>query len=125
MSFLSRLLGRQRREEKPDVDVLELAERRVARNPQNPEARYELGSIYYVRGRLEEAVKELREAVRLAPELDHAHYLLGLAYRQLGRVEEARQAFQNAAAHSGNRMLQDYAQRQLQALDKLGAAQPA
>ena len=59
MSFLRRLLGRQPEQEKLDVDVLDLAERRVARNPQNPEAHYELGSIYYVRGRFEEAVKEL------------------------------------------------------------------
>jgi tetratricopeptide (TPR) repeat protein len=45
-----------------------------------PQALYLLGNSFYEMGRAGDAVKCLREAVRLDPAFEEAHYLLGLAY---------------------------------------------
>ena len=45
-----------------------------------PQALYLLGNSFYEMGRCGDAVKCLREAVRLDPAFEEAHYLLGLAY---------------------------------------------
>jgi len=45
-----------------------------------PQALYLLGNCFYEMGRAGDAVRCLREAVRLDPAFEEAHYLLGLAY---------------------------------------------
>jgi hypothetical protein len=50
----------------------------------------------------QEASRELRIAVRLAPSSEVAHYDLALAYEALGETEQARLAFLRAAALSPN-----------------------
>jgi tetratricopeptide (TPR) repeat protein len=45
-----------------------------------PQALYLLGNCFYEMGRSGDAVRCLREAVRLDPAFEEAHYLLGLAY---------------------------------------------
>ncbi len=48
-----------------------------------------LGSSLYAAGRFEEAVAELKEAVRLNPQELQVHLLLGAALAKLGRNQEA------------------------------------
>jgi tetratricopeptide (TPR) repeat protein len=60
--------------------------------PDNPEARYALGSELYDRGRFDEAIAELREFVRQNPKhLDvlASRNLIGLSLAQQGRLPEA------------------------------------
>jgi Flp pilus assembly protein TadD len=52
-------------------------------------AHYNLGGALLADGRLEEAVDELREAVRLAPDYEKAHHQLALARIRQGRRTEA------------------------------------
>ena len=55
-----------------------------------------LGLIYRRAGKLEQAVTQLEQAVRVAP--DQPVYLnqLGIAYRELGRFADARRAYEKA-----------------------------
>lgn len=46
--------------------------------------------------RFDEAIADLREAVKLAPEMHDIHYHLGLAHWMLGGIDEAVEAFQRA-----------------------------
>jgi len=48
------------------------------------------GRICYERGQYDNALKELREAVRLRPQLVQAHYNLARVYSALGRGQDAR-----------------------------------
>ncbi len=57
---------------------------------------HNLGLIYTKRGRYALAIKNLQEAVRLAPKLAEAHANLGVAQFQLGRFDVARRSFDQA-----------------------------
>ncbi len=116
MGLLQRLFGGRQEEAEQQVDVLAEAQTRVRQQPDDPEAHFDLGSIYYVRGHFEEAVNELERAVELAPDHGDANYMLGLAYAKLGRSEDARRAFQTASEKADNPMLQNYAQQKLKEL---------
>ena len=61
--------------------------------PQNPEARLELGSMLLQAGRPVEALAELRAAVDMRPNFAEAHNALGDTLRTLGRQEEAQAAY--------------------------------
>src|SRR5262249_38302702 len=63
-----------------DSERLEALAKKVEENPSSADARYELGYGYVEAARFEEAIRELKEAVRLNPELANAHRTLGLAY---------------------------------------------
>ena len=56
----------------------------------------ETGSEHLGEGRVDEAAKELEEAVRLAPDLAEAHLKLGRAYHEQGSLEEAIATYQRA-----------------------------
>ena len=62
----------------------------VAKRPDNPYARYNLGKALAEAGRYAEAVVHDREAVRLRPQLVGAQYNLANALAELGRLAEAR-----------------------------------
>jgi len=57
------------------------------------ENRYKLASIYDYVGRLDEAEKECREAIRINPNFAPAHYNLGVLLKNLKRYEEAEKEF--------------------------------
>src|SRR5262249_43428179 len=58
--------------------------------PDHAFTRFELGRIAYHEKRYAEAESQLREAIKLAPELREASCLLANTYRQLGKIEDAR-----------------------------------
>jgi tetratricopeptide (TPR) repeat protein len=57
--------------------------------PHSAQARNNFGGSLLVQGRIDEAIPELQEALRLAPENAEAHSNLGLALARRGRLAEA------------------------------------
>ncbi len=61
-----------------------------------PQALYLLGNCRYEMGQAEQAIRCLREAVRLDPAFEEAHYLLGLAYLDRHWNKKALASFREA-----------------------------
>ncbi len=61
-----------------------------------PQALYLLGNCRYEMGQAEQAIRNLREAVRLDPAFEEAHYLLGLAYLDRHWNKKALASFREA-----------------------------
>jgi predicted Zn-dependent protease len=59
------------------------------RQPEHPEANYELGKQLLADGEPAEAIPYLEAASRLKPQLEPVHYQLQAAYRAVGRKEDA------------------------------------
>jgi Flp pilus assembly protein TadD len=82
------------RELRKNVDY---ATMKVRRNPTDPASHNLLGGRYLQSGRVDEALKEFHETLRLDPNHPEAHYNLGQALRTLGRSSEALAEFRTAA----------------------------
>ncbi|MGD0088403.1 MAG: tetratricopeptide repeat protein [Planctomycetota bacterium] len=75
----------------------QLWDRVVAQRPDNPRARCGLGlALADEPGRLDDAIEQYREALKLTPKYAEAHNNLGIALLEQGRLEEAREHFQEA-----------------------------
>jgi protein O-mannosyl-transferase len=76
----------------------------VARRPQNERAHANLGAVLaQMPGRLDDAIAEFREALRLNPGFSKAHYNLGNAWSQMpGRLNDAAAEYQAALRASPN-----------------------
>jgi Flp pilus assembly protein TadD len=61
----------------------------VAKRPNNPRAHNNLGAALMHLGRLQEAIIQLEQALRIKPDFSEAHYNLGAALKQAGRLQEA------------------------------------
>jgi tetratricopeptide (TPR) repeat protein len=61
-------------------------------------AHLDLGIVYADAGRNDDALKEMKEAERLAPEDVNVHWRLGRLYRTLGRKDEAKAEFDKASS---------------------------
>ncbi len=70
----------------------------IKKNPTAWRVHNSLGAEYFRSGKNEEAMKEYREALRLAPDAGDAHYNLGNALYRLGHREEAIAEFLIAAS---------------------------
>jgi Flp pilus assembly protein TadD len=70
--------------------------RRLVKYPADFTAHYNLGAALQAQGRLDDAVRELREAVRLGPARATAHTTLGAALQAQGRTGEALREFRSA-----------------------------
>lgn len=68
-------------------------------NPGMEVTHFNLATVLANRGRLDEAVAELREALRLNPRFAHGYYNLGLAQASLGRMDDALASFQETLRH--------------------------
>ena len=87
----------------------------AVKSPNSPFAHYSLGVAWGRAGRLEEAIGEYREALRLDPDYEDAHNNFGVALGKVGAVQEAFEQYQqvlrlnphNAEAHYnwGNALL--------------------
>jgi predicted TPR repeat methyltransferase len=67
-------------------------------NPEDAEARYNLGNTFKELGRLDEAKASYRQATVLKPDFAEAHYNLGNTLKELGRLEEAEASYTQALA---------------------------
>ena len=68
----------------------------VAKRPDNPRAHEGLAEAYAETGRLEDALRHRREAVRLLPDESHYHYNYALTLAQAGRFEDAVRSYRVA-----------------------------
>jgi len=69
----------------------------VARSPMKARGHMNRGMAYRNSGRAEDALRELREAVRLDPDVQKARYDLGLVYETNGQLDEAMAEYRAAA----------------------------
>ena len=67
----------------------------VAKQPDNPRARYCLGTCLGNVGKFRRAVPHLREAARMSPDFPDGYFNLGVALAQSGRVQEAIASFEH------------------------------
>ncbi|XP_023639155.1 TPR repeat-containing thioredoxin TTL4 isoform X2 [Capsella rubella] len=72
------------------AEALALYDRAISLSPENPAYRSNRAAALAASGRLEEAVKECLEAVRLDPSYARAHQRLASLYLRLGEAENAR-----------------------------------
>src|SRR5260221_11712837 len=76
----------------------EVMERSLEINPANVAARFNLGHVRQLQGRLEEAITQYREVLALDAGHAPACYNLGVVCRQLGRRADALAYFKQAVA---------------------------
>ena len=62
----------------------------------NPESHFNRATDLFGQGRLNDAMEELREALRLRPDYPEAHYNLGLLLSGLKRYDEAEKEYREA-----------------------------
>jgi Flp pilus assembly protein TadD len=62
----------------------------VSKRPDNPRGHNNLGSIYFGRGKTQEARAEFVEALRLSPSHPNVQYNLGVTFLSEGNLEEAK-----------------------------------
>jgi len=105
--------------EAPKLAGLAEYEAAVSANPDDPQAWYNLGAYYRVRGEPYKAVEALERAVSLRPDFPDARYMLGLAYADQGQVDKAVKLFEEVSKATNNRMLQDYARRKVEELRRV------
>ncbi|HUI06154.1 MAG TPA: tetratricopeptide repeat protein [Verrucomicrobiae bacterium] len=77
----------------------------VARLPNDARAHYNLGFALQQAGRLQEAIDQCQQALRIMPDMSEAHYTLGVALTELGRPQDAIEHYEQAL-----RIKPDYAE---------------
>ncbi len=73
---------------------IEFNQDRIARDPQDAEARTKVGRALHFLGQPAAALEQLRAAVDARPDYDRAHYELGYLHLRQGRLAEARTEFE-------------------------------
>jgi tetratricopeptide (TPR) repeat protein len=68
----------------------------VDKRPSNPRAHSNLGSALEEAGRIQEAIEQLEQALRINPSFADAHYNLGHAFAQLGQERRAVEQYEQA-----------------------------
>jgi tetratricopeptide (TPR) repeat protein len=86
------------REQRPDLAIPEL-QKLIAIDPDNVDARGNLGVLLFFRGDYEKAAPELRAAVKLKPDLWKIQALLGMAEGRLGDNNASRGDLEAAFPH--------------------------
>ena len=64
-------------------------------DPQNPEASFKIGQIYYKLKKFDSAVRYLQQAIKNDPSLHKAHFLLGTLLFDMSRFKDSLFAFTN------------------------------
>ena len=71
----------------------------ICKNPNDAKAHGNLGATYYMLGRNQEAIKEIKQCILLNPEFPAVvHHYLGNAYWRLNRYKEAIKAYKQSIA---------------------------
>ncbi|HEX4020357.1 MAG TPA: tetratricopeptide repeat protein [Acidobacteriaceae bacterium] len=91
----TRLAQQYLREKRPDLAIPELREV-VALDPNNVDARGNLGVLLFFRGDYANAALQLRAALKLQPDLWKIQGLLGLSERRIGESSEGREDLEAA-----------------------------
>ena len=81
----------------------ELLKEAIKLDPRLGPAYLELGAIYMGERQYPEAIRKLRKAIGVAPDLEEAHYRLSEAYRRTGQLGEAHrelEVYKQLSAHS-------------------------
>jgi tetratricopeptide (TPR) repeat protein len=94
----SRLAQQYLSERRPDLAIPELKVV-VALDPQNLDARANLGVLLFFRGEYVDAAPQLRAALKLQPSLWKIQALLGMSEERLGQQTEGRQDLEDAFPH--------------------------
>lgn len=89
ISSHERLAQQYINEKRTDLAIPEL-QKVVALDPNNIQARANLGVLLYFRGRYADAIPELQGAVKVQPDLWKVRSLLGLAEERTGDIDDAR-----------------------------------
>ena len=76
-----------------------LANRAIAKDPSLWEPHYTLGQVYQQTELFDEAIKELKAAVRLKPDNASVLFALGNAQYRAGQFHEARGSYENCVRH--------------------------
>lgn len=71
----------------------------VQLNPKNKEARYGLGHVYALQGKLAQAEEEFRTAIRIDDAYSEAHTYLGQVLASQGKWDEAIQSYRAALSN--------------------------
>ena len=79
-------------ERQEEYDVAEVRE-----NPDDAQARLNLGNVWFAQRRIEDARKQIERAIELDPNLAEAHYYAGLIARMENRLTDAEHEFQISA----------------------------
>lgn len=80
----------------------------IARNPDCWLATYNLGTAQAQKGKLDEAIQYLQQAVQIKPDLAVAHYNLGDVLMHKGRLDEAIDHFQKAVQFEPDQPMAHY-----------------
>jgi tetratricopeptide (TPR) repeat protein len=67
-----------------------------AEESKDPKVHLELGVLFYIQGRYDEAEAELRKAIELNPDYTLAYYNLAVLLREIGRHKEAEEHFKKS-----------------------------
>jgi len=78
--------------------ALPLCEKVLRLDPGLELAHLDLGIVYADAGRQDDALREMREAARLAPEDVNVHWRLGRLLRTMGKKDEAKAEFDKASS---------------------------
>ena len=65
-------------------------------NPKDPDVQYGMGHVFFLQGRLKDAEKAFRKAIRIAPDFSEAHNYLGTVYERLSEPDKAISAYKRA-----------------------------
>jgi protein O-GlcNAc transferase len=88
--------GLQHHREKRLVEAEVCYRRVLAAQPNNAEARSNLGAVLMEQGKLDEAIAAYKRAISLKPDLAEIHANLGTALRKQGKFDEAIAAYRGA-----------------------------
>jgi tetratricopeptide (TPR) repeat protein len=76
--------------------AMECYAKSIQLNPNNANARYNLGSAYFAQNMPEKAIVEYRAAIRAMPDLVRAYDMLAIVLIQTGKIGEATATYEQA-----------------------------
>ena len=89
-------LYKDKKDEKWSQKALNAAEQASTWGGDQPEVHFSVGGVYSATGKTAEAIAELQNALKGAPNSDEGYRRLGDAYRAAGRKDEAVEAYEKA-----------------------------